>query len=149
MPMFEVLDDSCNAFTYYHVGACHLKNYFVITYLLKDGKELSLRMLIRCKRIYNFWCSMLFLHQLFNVYVFAMQETNRSNPTPSWPGIGQVARPWIRTCARALRAVARGTRAHQQSWEPPGSSCCSSVLAGGFWQATEVQLVMCNAWPCY
>jgi hypothetical protein len=36
-----------------------------------------------------------------------------------------------------LRAVARGTRAHQQFWEPPGSSCCSSLLAGGFWQATE------------
>ena len=28
MPMFEVLDHSCNAFAYYHVGACHLKNYF-------------------------------------------------------------------------------------------------------------------------
>ncbi|KAK1663773.1 hypothetical protein QYE76_051932 [Lolium multiflorum] len=24
----------------------------------------------------------------------------------------------------ALRAVDRGTKAHQQSWEPPGSSCC-------------------------
>jgi hypothetical protein len=31
----------------------------------------------------------------FYVYVFAMQETNRSNPSPSWPGIGQVARPCI------------------------------------------------------
>jgi hypothetical protein len=50
-----------------------------------------------------------------------------------------VARPRItRTCVpEVLRAVARGTRAHQQSWEPPGSSCCSSLLAGGFWQATE------------
>ena len=28
MPMFEVLDHSCNAFAQYHVGACHLKNYF-------------------------------------------------------------------------------------------------------------------------
>src|SRR3954465_11638866 len=36
-----------------------------------------------------------------------------------------------------LRAVVRGTRTHQQSWEPPGSSCCSSLLAGGFWQATH------------
>ena len=34
--------------------ACHLKNYFVITYLLEDEQELSLGMLIRCKRIYNF-----------------------------------------------------------------------------------------------
>src|SRR3954470_11444485 len=42
-----------------------------------------------------------------------------------------------RTCAGVLRAVARGTRAHQQFWEPPGSSCCSSLLAGEFWQATH------------
>ena len=28
MPMFEVLDHSCNAFAQYHVGARHLKNYF-------------------------------------------------------------------------------------------------------------------------
>jgi hypothetical protein len=42
------------------VGACHFKNYFfVITYLLEDEQELSLRMLIRLKRIYNFWCSIL------------------------------------------------------------------------------------------
>jgi hypothetical protein len=41
-------------------GACHFKNYsFVITYLLEDEQELSLGMLIRLKRIYNFWCSML------------------------------------------------------------------------------------------
>jgi hypothetical protein len=41
-------------------GACHLKNYsFVITYLLEDEQELSLGILIRLKRIYNFWCSML------------------------------------------------------------------------------------------
>jgi hypothetical protein len=41
-------------------GACHLKNYsFIITYLLEDEQELSLGMLIRLKRIYNFWCSML------------------------------------------------------------------------------------------
>jgi hypothetical protein len=43
-----------------YVGACHLKNYFfVITYLLEDEQELSLGMLIRLKRIYNFLCSML------------------------------------------------------------------------------------------
>jgi hypothetical protein len=41
-------------------GVYHLKNYsFVITYLLEDEQELSLGMLIRLKRIYNFWCSML------------------------------------------------------------------------------------------
>jgi hypothetical protein len=41
-------------------GACHLKNYcFVITYLLEDEQELSLGMLIRLKRIYNFLCSIL------------------------------------------------------------------------------------------
>ena len=34
--------------------ACLIKNYFVITYLLEDEQELSLGMLIRVKRIYNF-----------------------------------------------------------------------------------------------
>src|SRR3954464_2847808 len=32
----------------------------------------------------------------FYVYLFAMQETTQSNPSPSLPGIGQVARPRIR-----------------------------------------------------
>jgi hypothetical protein len=50
------------------LAACHLKNYyFVITYLLEDEQELSLGMLIRCKRVYNFLCSMLVLHQLLYV----------------------------------------------------------------------------------
>ena len=34
--------------------ACLIKNYFVITYLLEEKQELSLGMLIRVKRIYNF-----------------------------------------------------------------------------------------------
>jgi hypothetical protein len=34
-------------------------------------------------------------------------------------------------------AVDRGTGTHQQSWEPPGSSCCLSLLAGGFWPTTH------------
>ena len=59
--LLHILDQDC-------VGACHLKNYcFVINYLLEDEQELSLGMLIRCKRIYNFLCSMLVLHQLSNV----------------------------------------------------------------------------------
>ena len=33
--------------------------FLFITYLLEDEQELSLRMLIHCKCIYNFWCSML------------------------------------------------------------------------------------------
>ena len=50
------------------LASCHIKNYcFVITYLLKDEQELSLGMLIRCKCIYNFWCSLLVLHKF--VYV--------------------------------------------------------------------------------
>ena len=67
---------------------------------------------------------------------------NRGNPSPSWPGIGQVARPSIKVVCRSLRAVDRGTKAHQQSWKPPGSSCLSvadsqvTVLAGNtFWHA--------------
>src|SRR3954466_10270558 len=53
-------------------GACHFRNYlFVITYLLEDEQELSLGMLIRCKCIYNFRCSMLVLHQfLYVLYAF-------------------------------------------------------------------------------
>jgi hypothetical protein len=34
-------------------------------------------------------------------------------------------------CAPDYWAVDRGTGAHQQSWKPP-SSCCLSLLAGGF-----------------
>ena len=59
--LLHILDQDC-------VGACHLKNYcFVITYLLEDEQELSLGMLIRLKRIYNFWCSMLVLHQFLYI----------------------------------------------------------------------------------
>jgi hypothetical protein len=36
-----------------------------------------------------------------------------------------------RACAGS-RAVDRGIGAHQQSQEPPGSSCGLSLLAGGF-----------------
>ena len=37
------------------LASCHIKNYvFVITYLLEDEQELSLGMLIRRNRIYNF-----------------------------------------------------------------------------------------------
>ena len=32
----------------------HIKNSFLITYLLEDEEELSLGMLIRLQRIYNF-----------------------------------------------------------------------------------------------
>ena len=71
MPMLEYLDPSSQCFTCLIkivLASCHLKNYFVITYLLEDEQELSLGMLIRLKRIYNFWCSMLVLHQF--IYVF-------------------------------------------------------------------------------
>src|ERR1041385_5881832 len=34
--------------------ACHHRNYAIIIYLLEDEQELSLGMLIRPKRIYNF-----------------------------------------------------------------------------------------------
>ena len=68
-PCFKFLwSQLTNAYIYDQdcVGACHLKNYsFVITYLLEDEQELSLGMLIHCKCIYNFRCSMLgFIHFL-------------------------------------------------------------------------------------
>jgi hypothetical protein len=34
-------------------------------------------------------------------------------------------------------AVDRGTGTYQQSWKPPGSSCCLSLLAGGFWPTID------------
>ena len=70
MPMLEYLDPSSQCFTCLIkivLASCHLKNYFVITYLLEDEQELSLGMLIRLKRIYNFWWSMLVLHQFICV----------------------------------------------------------------------------------
>ena len=59
--LLQLFDQGC-------VIACHLKNYFCYHLPTRDEQELSLGMLIRCKRIYNFWCSMLvlllFLHVL-------------------------------------------------------------------------------------
>jgi hypothetical protein len=60
MPMFTVLWSQL-AMLYIDLikivlALCHLKNYyFVITYLLEDKQELSLGMMICCKRIYNFF----------------------------------------------------------------------------------------------
>jgi hypothetical protein len=55
------------------VGACHLKNYsFVITYLLEDEHELSLGMLIRLKRIYNFFM----LHACFYTICLVFHYTS-------------------------------------------------------------------------
>ena len=69
--MFWSLRSQLQCFCIKFDGACHLKNYcFVITYLLEDEQELSLGMLIRCKHIYHFLCSMLVLHQLS--YVLSM-----------------------------------------------------------------------------
>jgi hypothetical protein len=67
----EYFDLSLQCFTITWSRLCWLhvisKIIFVITYLLEDEHELILGMLIRCKRIYNFWCSMLVLHQLLYV----------------------------------------------------------------------------------
>ena len=71
MTMLEYLDPSSQCFysnfINFVLATCHLKNYFVITYLLEDEQELSLGMLICCKCICNFWCSMLVLHQFIYV----------------------------------------------------------------------------------
>src|SRR3954469_19754807 len=42
---FFALFIACNWFDFGFDGACHLKNYSFITYLLEDGHELSLGML--------------------------------------------------------------------------------------------------------
>ena len=59
LEFFDPSFNACKWLDLYCEGACHLKNYSFITYLLEDEQELSLGMLIRRKRIYNFWCSML------------------------------------------------------------------------------------------
>ena len=50
------------------LASCHLKNNFVITYLLEDEQELSLGMLMRCERIYNFDALCMFSIQCLIVY---------------------------------------------------------------------------------
>ena len=50
----------------------HQKLLFCITYLLEDEQELSLGMLIRPKCIYNFWCSMLVLHQFYHCFTYVL-----------------------------------------------------------------------------
>ena len=58
MPLLEHFDLSLQCFYISLIKivltSCHLKNYFVITYLLEDEQELSMGMLIRPKRIYKF-----------------------------------------------------------------------------------------------
>jgi hypothetical protein len=62
-PCFKFFDPSSQMLTYMiKIVMVHVTTKiisFVITYLLEDEQELSLGMLIRLKRIYNFWCSML------------------------------------------------------------------------------------------
>ena len=60
------------------VIACHFKNYFCYHLPTRDEQELSLGMLIRCKRIYNFLCSMLVLHQFLYV-LYALYDIYWTN----------------------------------------------------------------------
>ena len=47
----------------------HIKNSVFIIYLLEDEQELSLGMLIRLQRIYNFDCFMLLYYQSWMFYL--------------------------------------------------------------------------------
>jgi hypothetical protein len=72
MPCLEYFDLSLQCFALIWSRLCwlHVTSniiIFVTTYLLEDEQELSLGMLIRYKCIYNFWCSMLVLHQLLYI----------------------------------------------------------------------------------
>ena len=73
VPLSFINSFSSCALQYYLIKivlvACHSKNYFVIIYLLEDKQELSLGMLIRIRRIYNFWCSMLVYISLSHVFI--------------------------------------------------------------------------------
>ena len=74
MPFLSALILAYNAFKLWLIkfvlASCHLKNHFVITYLLEDEQELSLGILILCKHIYYFWWSMLVFYP--TPYVFYM-----------------------------------------------------------------------------
>jgi hypothetical protein len=70
--------------------------------------------------------------------VCACKKLTEITSTPSWSSIrsgGTPSNPDARSCARSW-AVDQGTGAHQQSREPPGSSCCLSLLADWFWPTT-------------
>ena len=72
MSMLEYLDPSSQCFTCLIkivLASCHLKNYFVITYLLKDEQELSLGMLIVSNVSIIFDASCLFYT---NCYIFGL-----------------------------------------------------------------------------
>ena len=71
MPMFRSLRSQLQCLVH-KVWWCMSpqKLLFCYHFPLEDEQELSLGMLIRCKRIYNFWYSMLVLHQLS--YVLSM-----------------------------------------------------------------------------
>ena len=47
------------------LGSIHIKNSVFIIYLLEDEQELSLGMLIRLQRIYNFFYRSTLLYYLF------------------------------------------------------------------------------------
>jgi hypothetical protein len=67
MPMFRVLSSQLAMLLQSRLCWLHVtsKIIFVITYLLEDEQELSLGMLIRCKRIYNFYAPCLFYTNWF------------------------------------------------------------------------------------
>src|SRR3954447_16891016 len=61
-----------------------LQKLFVCYHLpTRDEQELSLGMLICCKRIYNFLCSMLVLSMIPHVLFAAFSETNLLTRCPS------------------------------------------------------------------
>ena len=59
--LLHIVDQDC-------VGFMSPQNSFVITYLHEDEQELSLGVLIRCKRIYHVWCSMLVFYPMSHVF---------------------------------------------------------------------------------
>jgi hypothetical protein len=76
--------------------------------------------------------------ELMFEHVCACRKLTEITSTPSWSGTrscGTPSNPDVKSCAGSW-AVGWGTGAHQQSRELPGSSCCLSLLAGGFWPTT-------------
>ena len=73
--------------------------------------------------------------------VFVRRKLFRSTSAPSWSGIGQVARPAFTHSPGARRNCGPSTREQclPAPQQPPGSSCCPSLLAGGFRLTTTVQ----------
>ena len=77
-----------------------------------------------------------------NIYTCLCMQANLSSTfAPFWSGIGQVARLTFSGIFGVCRIAGRCPRKQclPAPRRPPGSSCCLSLLAGGFWPTTAIK----------